>query len=320
MNFLLRDEYLAYKAALFFCINPASVLFVAPMTSTILSAASFAALASVESGMGLFTGVYLAMATAAHHNGILNLLMVLYSSMKMVATQTILYIKHKKKIATTRSTGTNNRDSNNDNSTEKMISAFTNIGISAMMPGIWCIISAVAPFAAYQWFGFAAFCKLNRHEMGTLAEDIVDYGLRYNLSMPGQDEKPQWCFQEPPIPFMHLGGIADFKEPFSHWVPEEWPHYIAWGPSVVLVLWQAGQFFKFHKRFCMRLGLVDNTLLGLQRPKTLAWTLTKALPRDALIYLLQAILIIFSTTIFCSFQVRILANFYLFFLGTSEQL
>ena len=95
-HFFFRDEYLAYKSALFFCINPASVLFLAPLTLTLLSAATFAAMASVESGMGLFTGTYLAMATAAQPSGVLNLLMVLYSSMRQVSTQTILFVKHKK--------------------------------------------------------------------------------------------------------------------------------------------------------------------------------------------------------------------------------
>ena len=87
---LFRDEYLAYKAALFFCINPASVLFTSPMTLSLLAASSFAALASIEKGMGLFSGVYLAMANAAHPSALFGLLMVLHSSMRQVATQTIL--------------------------------------------------------------------------------------------------------------------------------------------------------------------------------------------------------------------------------------
>ena len=88
--FSFRDEYLAYKAALFFCVNPGSVLFTSPMTLSLLAASSFAALASIEKGMGLFSGVYLAMANATHPSALFSLLMVLHSSMRQVATQTIL--------------------------------------------------------------------------------------------------------------------------------------------------------------------------------------------------------------------------------------
>ena len=90
--FVFRDEYLAYKAALFFCINPSSVLFTSPMTLSLLAASSFTALASIENGMGLFSGAYLAVASATHPSALLGLLMVLYNSMRQVATQTILLV------------------------------------------------------------------------------------------------------------------------------------------------------------------------------------------------------------------------------------
>ena len=93
--FVFRDEYLAYKAALFFCINPSSVLFTSPMTLSLLAASSFTALASIENGMGLFSGAYLAVASATHPSALLGLLMVLYNSMRQVATQTILLVSKK---------------------------------------------------------------------------------------------------------------------------------------------------------------------------------------------------------------------------------
>ena len=94
--FVFRDEYLAYKAALFFCINPSSVLFTSPMTLSLLAASSFTALASIENGMGLFSGAYLAVASATHPSALLGLLMVLYNSMRQVATQTILLVSNNK--------------------------------------------------------------------------------------------------------------------------------------------------------------------------------------------------------------------------------
>ena len=92
----------------------------------------------------------------------------------------------------------------------------------------------------------------------------------------------------------------------SHWVPEDWPHYIACTPAMLLILRQIGQFFKIHKKYCCRLGLVDNALLGMIKPKILPWNLTQALPREALIYLLQALLIILSTVCVTSLQVKFL--------------
>lgn len=287
---------MAYKAALFFCVNPGSVLFLAPLTLTLTSAATFAAMASIEDGMGLFSGIYLAMATASQPCGVLTLLMVLYNSMRQVASQTILYVRQKKKSKT-------NNPQNKELNMDQVISTVTTIGISAIVPGIWCIVSSLAPFAAFQWFGFAAFCKLQKDEMANFPDEILDYAEENNLTMPGQDDKPEWCLKDPPIPYWYLGGNLEFKEPFIHWIPEDWPHYIACTPALVLVLWQTGQFFKMNKKFCYRLGLVDNTLLGMNKPKSLSWNLTKALPREALIYILQAVLIVLSTISLTTFQV-----------------
>ena len=274
----------------------------APLTLSVFSAACFSALVSVEKGMGLFTGVYLALASSAQPCGILTLLMVLYSSMRHVAAQTILYVKQKKKNSTTGQGGQNKQPKNNQQSYEQMVTAMTTIGFAAMVPGIWCIVSSLSPFAAFQWFGFAAFCKLQSHELGTFAPEVIEYGKDNNFSMPGTEEKPEWCFKDPPIPYMHIGGALELREPFIHWVPEEWPHYIACAPAFVLVLWQVGHFFKMHKRYCIRLGLVDNTMLGLNKPRTLSWIITKALPREALIYLLQALLLILSSISLASVQ------------------
>ena len=72
-----------------------------------------------------------------------------------------------------------------------------------------------------------------------------------------------------------IGKVLEWREPFSHWVPDDWPQYIAWAPAMVLILWQVGHFVKIHKRYCMRLGLVDNTLLGMAKPKMAPWSLSR---------------------------------------------
>ena len=83
----------------------------------------------------------------------------------------------------------------------------TNILTKAMIPGMWCIVASLLPFAAFQWFGFAVFCKLQKHELSKLPQSITSYGNKLNLTMPGDDLKPNWCHIDPPIPYFELGRL-----------------------------------------------------------------------------------------------------------------
>lgn len=283
---VLRDEYLAYKSALFFCISPASVIFTAPLAETALAAFTFASMITIEKGMGLFTGVYLALATSCRACGLVNLSFVLYNSMKSVATQTILFVRHKKKY-TAHVLGKSKQGGKVEKPSPWPMMG--NIITTAIVPGIWCIVASLAPFAAFQWFAFATFCRLEKSEMARMAKHIRAYGKEHELLMPGDpNRKPVWCSQDPPIPYFHLGGGATIGEPFKHWKVEEWPHYVAAAPAIVLVLWQVSNFFRIHKRYCFRLGLVDNAMLGISKPKTEPANYTRALPRETLVYLAHA--------------------------------
>ena len=81
-----------------------------------------------------------------------------------------------------------------------------------MIPGMWCIVASLLPFAAFQWFGFAVFCKLQKHELSKLPQTIISYGTKLNLTMPGDDLKPNWCNIDPPIPYFELGRYLKSKQ------------------------------------------------------------------------------------------------------------
>ena len=99
---VLKDEYLAYKAALFFAASPSTILFVAPLPETVLAAATFAALYLVEQcGLCVWSGIYLALATATKVSAIPSgLWYVMYSSMRTVSKETILLVRSQKKAKT----------------------------------------------------------------------------------------------------------------------------------------------------------------------------------------------------------------------------
>ena len=122
----------------------------------------------------------------------------------------ILQVKTRKKNSTTKNgnnKGGNNSSAANNAATnhDQLVTMLTNILTKAMIPGMWCIVASLLPFAAFQWFGFAVFCKLQKHELSKLPQSITSYGSKLNLTMPGDDLKPDWCHIDPPIPYFELG-------------------------------------------------------------------------------------------------------------------
>ena len=84
---VLKDEYLAYKSVLLFCLTPTAVFFSGGHVEACLAASTFAAMLILErSGLGMVSGLLLAICTSLHASGLLHLGLVLHRSMKQ-ATQ-----------------------------------------------------------------------------------------------------------------------------------------------------------------------------------------------------------------------------------------
>ena len=110
---VLKDEYLAYKAALLFSVNPASVYFTVFYPEAVYAAATFAGLFYLEekqenSLISVWSGICLALASLTKPNGIINAGFVIYGSMKTVATHSIKYVRAKVKKDKYSSSGKSN--------------------------------------------------------------------------------------------------------------------------------------------------------------------------------------------------------------------
>ncbi|QQP32468.1 GPI mannosyltransferase 2 [Caligus rogercresseyi] len=75
---VLKDEYLAYKASLFFCINPASIFFSAAYSESLYSLTSFYAMLKIERSFKLQVSLLLLFPSATRANGFLNVGFSLY--------------------------------------------------------------------------------------------------------------------------------------------------------------------------------------------------------------------------------------------------
>ena len=59
-----------------------------------------------------------------------------------------------------------------------------------------------------------------------------------------------------------------------------------------MIFWQFLVFFSTHYRYVLRLGLVDNTALGLAKPRDPPMTVSLSLPRPCFVYLVHAIFLV----------------------------
>ena len=90
---VLKDEYLAYKAALFFAINPASIFFSAPYSESLNALLTFYALAKFTKAFSAKSCVAVSLASATRANSLLNIGFVVYHSLKIVAMETIMFVR-----------------------------------------------------------------------------------------------------------------------------------------------------------------------------------------------------------------------------------
>ena len=95
---VLKDERLAYKSALYFCVNPASIFFSAAYTESMHAALSFAAMLKVERGFTIKMGLLLAASSGVRSNALLNLGFPLYRSMKAAARELAVHRRLKQGI------------------------------------------------------------------------------------------------------------------------------------------------------------------------------------------------------------------------------
>ena len=79
---VLRNEGMAYRAAILFCINPASIFFSAPYSESIYTWLTFTALLINETRSTTLAAIPFGLASAARSNGLVNIGFILYHKLQ----------------------------------------------------------------------------------------------------------------------------------------------------------------------------------------------------------------------------------------------
>lgn len=282
---VLKDEYLAYKAALFFALNPASIFFSAAYSESLNSVFVFYALLKISKNLSAKTCVCVALASATRANSVLNAGFILYSSVKTVATETILYVRLKKACK----------------EKAEMSTTIANILGEALIPGIFNIIGCISPFGLFQWYCYTNFCRITKNKPD-IPSYVISYGRNNLLKVVGDDPSP-WCDDEIPISYSYIQKTYWGNGFLSYWEMKQVPNFLLAVPVLSIVLGTSYNFMWFHWDYVKRLGLVDNNMLGMPRKPILAVRQYRVLPRECFVYVVHSAALAIFAGFFMNVQV-----------------
>jgi len=283
---VLKDEYLAYKAGLFFCLNPANIFFSAPYSESLNAFLTFFTLEMILKSFSAKTCASASMASATRANSLLNAGFLVYKSLKIVATETILYIRTKKAKP----------------GSAEISTTLANILGDALVPGLFNLIGCVGSTIVFQYFCFANWCRVTKKHEVDLDEYVVQYGRSNLLKVVGDDPSP-WCDGQPPIAYSYIQQAYWGNGFLSYWDVKQLPNFLLAAPCIYVVLNHSYTFFQVHWDFCKRFGLVDNNMLGMPRRPCLEVRQYRLLPRECFVYVVHASFLAIFALFFMHVQV-----------------
>jgi len=283
---VLKDEYLAYKAALFFAINPASIFFSAPYSESLNALLTFYAMSKFHKAFSAKSCVAVSLASATRANSILNIGFVVYHSLKIVAMETILFVRTKKMAK----------------EKAEISSTIANILGDALIPGLFNLVGCVVSFVAYQYFCFTNFCRVTKNKQADVGSFIVDYG-RSNLLKVVGDDPSEWCEYEPPMAYSYIQRVYWNNGFLNYWEAKQLPNFVLATPAVMMVMYHSYHFIRVHWHYVKRLGLVDNNLLGMPRKPCVEVRQHQVLPRECFVYVVHASAMVIFALLFMHVQV-----------------
>ena len=246
---VLRNEQLAYKAAILYCVNPASIFFVSAYSETLFACLTFYGMLKSGNGnsknISVGCGLPFGLAAVQRSNGIVNIGFIVYEKLKCFFKFVIPDFVTKARLF----------DS-------LLAPMFLVAPVVFLISFVGEILLSVIPFVMFQGYGYYKFCIVPEHN---LPDFIVSYAETNDLRLPGTaslkslvDHKDHWCNRSLPLAYAyvqdHYWNVGFLR--YYQW--KQIPNFLLAVPVVCIILTHAYRFAKQHPRVCYTLGLWED--------------------------------------------------------------
>jgi len=247
---VLRNEQLAYKAAILYCVNPASIFFVSAYSETLFACLTFYGMLKSGNGssknISVGCGLPFGLGAVQRANGIVNIGFIVYEKLKFffkfVIPDSVKKARHFDSLL--------------------LAPLLLVAPVVFLISFVGEILLSITPFVMFQGYGYYKFCIVPEHN---LPDFIVSYAETNDLRLPGTasmkslvDHKDHWCNRSLPLAYTyvqdHYWNVGFLR--YYQW--KQIPNFLLAMPVICIILTHAYRFVKQHPRLCYTLGLWED--------------------------------------------------------------
>ncbi|KAK7791149.1 hypothetical protein R5R35_008581 [Gryllus longicercus] len=282
---VLKNERLAYRACIFYCVNPASIFFSASYSESLYSCLTFYGLLKCGCGFkekfSMNCGIVFGLSGVTRSNGILNIGFIGYKCLKTFFHETLPKCSREIRNFSVRILW--------------MMPVILMISGVFILPYILSVILSLLPFVSFQIYSYQKYCIPHNH---SLPNFLVTFAKTNDLIIPGGSiqEEGHWCAMALPLSYSyiqsHYWNVGFLR--YYQW--KQIPNFVLAFPVVWIILSETYSYIKKHKRYCLYLGLYDFPKSKKELSKDEgSYSKTVHLPEDVLPYVIHVLfLTVFS--------------------------
>jgi len=222
---VLGSDVLAYRAAQFYCINPASVFFSAAYSESCYAMLTFRGMLLLERNCWILSAVFFALSGAARSNGLVNIGFLLHRACRDMVAWIL--------------------------ANEKM--SFSRFGLNMCRISLLLLL-CVVPFVAFQYHAHTVYCnQLASYQ--DLPEHVRQYGNKLGYRMPYMGLSV-WCSSWLPLSYSYIQSSHWNVGFLNYYELKQIPNFLLAVPMVTLCISMIGLYVYKHKSHCVFTGLL----------------------------------------------------------------
>lgn len=236
---VLRDDVTAYRVTQLYCINPASVFFMAPYSESLFALLTFSGMLMCETRCFVKAAMYFGLSAFCRSNGVINCGFILY----LMLHDLVAGIVKKYRLD-----GTCIDKMRTFKETLTTITSF-------MCRTILCVIISFAPFLLYQLYAYTVFCN-PRARPEDINPTVLNYGGTQGYKMSHMGLSP-WCSAVIPLSYSYIQDKhwdIGFLRYYQH---KQIPNFLLATPMVILCLCAVRYYIMNNLVHSLTLGLLS---------------------------------------------------------------